>query len=171
MSWLDGQELGQLLQRKLSKIKQTNNMLCAVHDSLSPDTQPFSSGLCIKWPSLAWPGSPWGRIPYPSTAGMNPETLIWPRAQGTRQSLDGRLVILDLSHYGGGHGLRHNTYLFWILFCLPCPSRICQHDNLQSNRIPYSPSSHSRQYCVWSRNRHHCLVVLLQRSQTHRVIL
>ena len=32
---------------------------------------------------------------------MNTETLTWSSAQGTRRSLDGRLVILDLSHFTG----------------------------------------------------------------------
>ena len=41
MSWLDGKELGQLLQRKLSRIRQTNNVLCAVHDSSSGKSKGF----------------------------------------------------------------------------------------------------------------------------------
>ena len=44
MSWLDGKELGQLLQRKLSRIRQTNNVLCAVHDSF------LRHAVLFQWP-------------------------------------------------------------------------------------------------------------------------
>ena len=48
-----------------------------------------------------------------------------------------------------------NRYLLWMQICISCMQCFCQNYHLGTQRIPYSPSWYSTQYCFTSRKSLH----------------